>query len=168
MARIRLILSLLITTLVLDQITKEWARNFFATHPPLSFIGGIVNILHSENPGAFLSLGAGMSENLRFYVFTIGVAIFLLGAIVYVLRTKDLDRGSLIAITLMVGGGIGNLIDRAFRGTVTDFIHLGVGPIQTGVFNVADMAITGGTIFLFLTSFRKEGAKNHPGPDLRN
>ena len=159
MPRIRLVLLILISVIVSDQITKVIARDFFKTSPPVSFLGGIVTLLHSENPGAFLSLGAAMGDGLRFWVFTVGVAIFLVGAVVYLLRSQSLDRGSMIALSLMIGGGIGNLIDRVSHGSVTDFMHLGLGPVQTGVFNVADMAISGGTIFLLLSSFRKNDAK---------
>lgn len=155
MSRIPLVLLLLSATIIFDQITKVMARDFFRTSPPVSMVGGIVTLLHSENPGAFLSLGAGMGDGMRFWIFTVGVSLFLLGAVIYLLRTRDLDRGSMIALSLMIGGGIGNLIDRVSHGSVTDFVHLAVGPIQTGVFNVADMAISGGTIFLLLASFRR-------------
>ena len=162
MARSRFVFLLLATTIALDQFTKMLARDYFRSSPPVHFLGDIVTLLHSENPGAFLSLGAGMGESMRFWVFTVGVALFLLGAVVYLLRSKTLDRGSLIALSLMIGGGIGNLVDRALQGSVTDFMHLGLGPFQTGVFNVADMAISGGTLFLLFSSFKKNNTLNQP------
>lgn len=163
MSRNRLVLLLLSSTIVLDQITKVIARDYFRSSPPVSMLGGIVTLLHSENPGAFLSLGAAMGESLRFWIFTVGVALFLIGAVVYLLRTPALDRPSLIALSLMIGGGIGNLIDRMSHGSVTDFMHLALGSLQTGVFNVADMAISGGTLYLLYTSFRKNEPES-PAP----
>ena len=66
-------------------------------------------------------------------------------------RSHGIDA---IAVALIAAGGIGNLIDRVmFHGRVTDFIYLAAGPVHTGVFNVADMAITSGVIWLVISSF---------------
>lgn len=156
MNRLKWALPILIVTVVLDQITKAIARDFFQSSPPIQPLGGVLTLLHSENTGAFLSLGAGMDEGLRFWIFTVAVALFLLGAFYYLLKTPGLDLPSQVSMSLMIGGGIGNLVDRVDHGSVTDFLHLAVGPVQTGVFNVADMAISAGTLYLLFSSFRQK------------
>lgn len=149
-----LILVLLISNIGIDQFTKILARWYLKFQPPSHYFGGILTIVYSENPGAFLSLGAGMTDGLRLWIFTIGVTAFLVAATVFLFRNDKLDKASTIALTLMVGGGIGNLIDRVMQGAVTDFLHLGIGALQTGVFNVADMAIMAGTGIFLYTSIR--------------
>lgn len=82
-------------------------------------------------------------------------------AALFVLFTSRMQPGpDDVAIAFIIGGGAGNLIDRfRFGGRVTDFIYLAAGPIHTGVFNIADMAITGGVIWFALSwLFRKKQA----------
>jgi signal peptidase II len=71
------------------------------------------------------------------------VGLFLLGLVVYLLWDKRLTRLQLVAFALLAGGGISNFGDRLFRtqGRVIDFMNMGIGPVRTGVFNVADVAI---------------------------
>jgi signal peptidase II len=62
-----------------------------------------------------------------------------------------------LAILLFIAGGIGNLIDRMMHnGTVVDFINVGIGPLRTGIFNIADITIMGGAALLLFTTFRKQ------------
>jgi signal peptidase II len=157
--RRRLILAaIIIITIALDQGTKLLARQKLMNAYPVK--RGILTLLHTENPGAFLSLGADLPPNVRHLIFDGLVSIGLLIA-AFVLFTGRMQPGpDDVAIALIIGGGIGNLIDR-FRlgGRVTDFIFLQAGPIHTGVFNVADMAITGGVLWLALSwMFRKKPA----------
>jgi signal peptidase II len=58
------------------------------------------------------------------------------------------------AYSLIVAGGIGNLVDRIQKQTVTDFINMGIGPLRTGIFNVADMAIMAAVFILIYESFK--------------
>ena len=59
-------------------------------------------------------------------------------------------------LALVISGGIGNLIDRVTRGYVIDFIFMGIGPLHTGVFNIADIAITSGLIMMLYEQYRME------------
>lgn len=70
-----------------------------------------------------------------------------------------------LAVLGLLAGGLGNLIDRlAHDGLVIDFINLGVGPLRTGIFNVADVAITGGGLALLALSWRRAGQPTSPVP----
>ncbi|MEA2345547.1 MAG: signal peptidase [Thermoanaerobaculia bacterium] len=157
--RRRLILAaIIIITIALDQGTKLLVRRTLMNAYPVK--RGVLTLLHTENPGAFLSLGAELPPNVRHLIFDGLVSIGLLIA-AFVLFTGRMQPGpDDVAIALIIGGGIGNLIDR-FRlgGRVTDFIYLQAGLLHTGVFNVADMAITGGVLWLALSwMFRKKAA----------
>ena len=159
----RLVLAIIIlVTIAIDQQTKMMARassmNERARH-----YSNALTLLYTENPGAFLSLGEDLPANVRHLIFDGLVSIGLLAA-AFVLFTGRMQPGpDDIAIAFIIGGGVGNLVDR-FRlgGRVTDFIYLQAGPVHTGVFNIADMAITGGVLWLalswLLTSVRKKTA----------
>lgn len=155
MKRVRLML--LVAAIVgLDQWTKSLARTFLAFSPPRRMFGGLLTLLYAENSGAFLSVGSGLAPGVRTALFGVVVAIGLAVATWLLFSGKLHERSEAVAIAMMVGGGVGNVIDRFFRaGRVTDFLYLSAGPLHTGVFNVADMAITGSVIWLFAGTFRK-------------
>ena len=150
--------AIIMVTIAVDQGTKLLARRTLMNSYPVH--RGVLTLLHTENPGAFLSLGAELPPNVRHLIFDGLVSIGLLVA-GFVLFTGRMQPGpDDVAIAFIIGGGIGNLIDR-FRlgGRVTDFIFLQAGPLHTGVFNVADMAITGGVLWLAISwMFRKKAA----------
>ena len=133
-----------------DQVTKGIARASLAGSPGYSFLGDLLRLQYSENHGAFLSLGASLPPAARFWLFTGAIGLVLLGLLVYSLYKPGISRAHGAALALVLGGGIGNLIDRiAFNGGVTDFLNIGIGSLRTGIFNVADIAIMAGVGMLF-------------------
>jgi signal peptidase II len=154
--RSRFILVLLVAAIVAaDQWTKQLAREHLPLHPR-EFAGGLLSLTYAENQGAFLSFGATLPAHVRTAIFSVGVLIAIGVALFFVLtgRVHGIDA---VAVAMIGGGGVGNLIDRLWRGgRVTDFLVMQIGPLRTGVFNVADMAITGGVIWLFVSSFRSK------------
>ena len=116
----------------------------------------------SENRGAFLSLGERLPEAARFAVFVVLVGAGVLAALVWLLRSAP-DRPALasVGLALVVGGGLGNLIDRLVRGRVVDFVQLSAGPLHTGVFNLGDAAIVAGAL-LWVMARRRMEAKEEP------
>jgi signal peptidase II len=144
-----LLLALIFFLLIADQTTKHLARMSLAHVAPRHY--GILTLLYTDNRGAFLSLGANFPESVRTIVFDVVVAIGLAVAAIALFRAK-LQRGDDIALAAIIAGGLGNLIDRLrFAGRVTDFLYLSAGPLHTGVFNIADMAITFGVIWLMVS-----------------
>ena len=158
-SRLGWVLTILLATVGLDQLTKALARSMLSSSTVTSYLGDLVRLEYTENPGAFLSLGAGIGGAARFWVFTVGVAIFMAVALWYLLRKNSMSTSTRIAMTLLIAGGIGNLIDRALKGTVTDFINVGIGWLRTGIFNVADMAIMAGVGILLVQSFSPESKR---------
>jgi len=154
--RIVLLLFVLVTCVGCDQATKLIARQELAAAPMQEYWNGFFRLVYAENPGAFLSLGANMHPELRFWVFTIVVALLLGGLAWFMLRhIQKTPVLFVVAVALVVGGGLGNLIDRIFNdGRVVDFMQIGFSPLRTGIFNVADMAIMAGTGLIFIFSWR--------------
>lgn len=155
--RIALLGFVLISCVGCDQATKLIARQELASTPMREYGNGFfVRLLYAENQGAFLGLGAGLDPALRFWIFTVAVALLLVGLTCYILYyIQKMPPVIVVALALIAGGGIGNLIDRFMHdGRVVDFMQIGFYPLRTGVFNVADMAIMTGTGLILLFSWR--------------
>jgi len=151
-----LIVSIIV---LLDQVSKHIAIILLEGRGVISLFGDCLRFLLAENRGGFLSLGASMSEGMRTTVFLVVTSVFLLLFSLYTLYDKSITQLSLFASAMIIGGGVGNLIDRALRqGAVIDFVNVGVGRLRTGIFNVADMAVLFGCIMLFW-SLRKGAEK---------
>ncbi len=105
-----------------------------------------------ENKGAFLGMGSDMNPTLKLIFLLILPTIVLGYVIYYIVKTKELDRTSLIAFCCIVGGGIANVFDRIVYGQVTDFFFIKITEtIKTGIFNVADLSVTTGMIMLLFS-----------------
>src|SRR6202022_4412379 len=154
------LLGLMLSVLIADQTTKYLARMSLVRVAPRHY--GILTLLYTDNRGAFLSLGENFPEGVRTIVFDVLVAIGLLVAAIALFRGK-LQRGDDIALAAIIGGGVGNLIDRLrFAGRVTDFLYLSAGPLHTGVFNIAHMAITFGILWLLISWCRPSRRADSP------
>jgi signal peptidase II len=118
---------------------------------PLSLLRDCVRLERVRNPGAFLSLGAGLPEHTRAVIFMWGVGVFVVAALVAAFHRRAATRIA-CAAALVAAGGAGNLWDRIVSGGwVMDFMNVGVGPLRTGIFNVADLAIVAGVVLLVLS-----------------
>ncbi len=160
MARTVLLVMLIsLSCIGCDQYTKSLAREDLEPGRPVSYLGGFVRLQYEENVGGMLSVGSEFPESLRFWVFTVTVGLFLFGILSVVCIHPRLAVGDRLAAALIAGGGFGNLIDRLlYDGTVIDFLNIGVGPIRTAVFNIADVAVLTGAALLLLRHLRKVGA----------
>ncbi|MBL4796713.1 MAG: signal peptidase II [Oleispira sp.] len=148
-----LIIFISLTSLIgCDRVTKIQAIENLKNNEPLSYFGGMFKLTYHENIGAMLSLGSGLSDELRYYIFTIAAGVVLLSGLIYI-SIKPLPKLHLFLASLFIGGGFGNLYDRVFNdGAVVDFMLIVLGPVRTGVFNVADVAIMVGGIGLMILS----------------
>ena len=160
--RISVLLVLIVSCVGCDRVTKQRAIEELRGRDPIEMASGFVRLEYAENTGAFLSLGDQLSEDARFWLLGIGTSLVLI-VISWVLMRGGTGRVTFVALSLIVAGGIGNLFDRLSEGYVVDFVSLHLGPLRTGIFNVADVAITFGAILLFLGSFSKdEDSKAQP------
>jgi signal peptidase II len=147
--RLMLILVVMAGCVGCDQATKSLAEIHLSYAETLSFFGDTVRLQLSDNHGAFLSLGATLPEAWRQFLFGVGVPTLLVALFLYALLAKRLSAVGAFALALYIAGGASNLADRVARGGyVLDFINLGVGPLRTGIFNVADVFIMAGAVVL--------------------
>src|SRR5262249_42137649 len=109
---------------VLDQLTKWYVRHSMPLYESIPVIDGFFSITHASNPGGAFSLLAGVSETIRVPFFFIA-ATTAIGVLVYFLRQIPSEqRWLLFAVAGVLGGALGNLIDRIAFGQVTDFLLL--------------------------------------------
>jgi signal peptidase II len=145
------VILVLLGCLGCDQATKRIAVTLLPEHGRVTLLGDSIRLEHVRNPGAFLSLGARLPDRVRVAVFTWGVGILVLAAVIAAFHRRASRRTALSA-ALVAGGGLGNLWDRVTaNGLVTDFLNLGLGGLRTGIFNVADLAIVAGVLLLAVT-----------------
>ena len=154
--RLVAVASILLSTVGCDQATKQLAR-VQLEHRRANL--GFVQLILSENPGGFLSLGGRLPDNVRLGIMVVGVCVGLTALLIYLLRAAHLRGVMFFGLALLLAGGVSNLLDRCFRkGLVTDFIYVQIGPLHTGIFNVADMAIVLGIALVLFSAWR------HPDP----
>jgi signal peptidase II len=152
--RLKFLTVVLIVCVGCDQLTKVVATRTLGREPELvhSFLGDTLRLQYALNPGAFLGLGKNLSPTQRFAILTITNGLAMLVLAFFLLKKWNLPRANYIAGALILGGGIGNLIDRVrLEGLVIDFLNVGIGRVRTGIFNIADMAIMAGCgMFLWI------------------
>ena len=155
--RNRLLVLLIFASVVLDQATKIFVRNYVDRYQSISLIGDYLTLTNVENPGAFLGMGSDLSPTLKLTLLLI-LQVIVLVIVMYKLFTETtLDKWSTIGFASIIGGGIANMLDRFRFGSVTDFLHIDFGGIaQTGIFNVADMFVSTGLIVLVALGFKKK------------
>ena len=148
------VLSVVIISI--DQWSKVYAVNHWKGVPPKSYFFDVFRIQYAENHGAFLGMFGGLAPNVRFWLLTVMTGLMMLGMAIYLLGALTVRQYIFFAFALVVGGGVGNMIDRIRFGFVIDYFNLGLNlgdwigffNIRTGVFNVADMAITAGFLLM--------------------
>jgi signal peptidase II len=142
-----LVLALLLA--VTDQGTKAWVVRNLTLHEVNSVIPGWFDLIHVQNPGVAFSLMAGMDSVWVRPVLMAATALAILALVGFIPYLRERGPG-LWGVGLVLGGAIGNLIDRVRVGYVVDFIDLYLGRFHWPTFNVADIGISVGVLLLVL------------------
>lgn len=151
--KLLLILSVLALCILLDQVTKEVAGLTLSPLVSRVYLNGFLSFVYAENTGILLSIGADLSGTTKFLLFTLLPSLLLFLLLVYILFREELSQLTLICFSMIIGGGVSNIIDRlANDGAVVDFIYLDLWGVSTGIFNLADVAISAGSVALIILS----------------
>lgn len=140
-----LLLGVAGASVAVDQWSKHWAAAHLAFHEPIHLVDGLVTLTYTRNSGIAFGMFAG--KNFPFYIFSIvaALAVFWMWS-----RHPRLPAARQWSLALILGGALGNLVDRVRAGEVTDFILLAWRGHEFPVFNVADMCVTAGVILFAL------------------
>lgn len=146
------IIVLVLLNIGCDQISKNVVRNNVESRDYIELIDDHFILTNVENTGAMLGFGAGFPPIVKIVLLQI-VPIMVLMLLLYrVLTKKTIGTWLVVAFAFVIGGGIGNLIDRVAYGSVTDFFQIRLGIFKTGIFNMADVAVTSGILLIFFLS----------------
>ncbi len=140
-----------IAVLVLDQISKQIIRMTLFVGQSVEVIGNFARLTFVENRG--MAFGIQIGNGLLFTMLSIIASI---GIAVYLFLQRNEHRGIAMSLSMILGGAIGNLIDRIAFGRVVDFMDIGIGNTRWPVFNVADSAVVIGMGFLIFTTYHIE------------
>ncbi len=143
--RISFILSISFFIIILDQLTKYLISGYILPSQSIPLIKNILHITYIQNTGAGFGILKGWNTILIF------VSLIIIGIILFYFDRIIKEKQTHIPITLILGGAIGNLIDRIFLGYVIDFIDFRIWP----AFNIADSCITIGALWLIIYFWRK-------------
>lgn len=155
---------------LLDRATKVWIEAKVSVYDTIVVIPDVFNIVYTRNRGAAFGMLSNAPETIRLTVL-VGFATLILGLIGWMLwqATRPKEIGSWInrlALSLVLGGAVGNLWDRIVRGSVTDFLQVFLSSYEWPSFNVADMGISIGAslmaLDLLFDSRKQNQTKNVP------
>jgi len=142
-------ISLLV--IILDQITKQLALNSLSLHQGVNVMPGFDWYLTFNRGAAFSFLAqAGGWQRWFFTITSIAISAVIL---FWIKRVPAEDKFTSVSLCLILGGAIGNLIDRVYLGYVIDFIQVWLGSYPWPAFNIADASISIGAVALILSSF---------------
>lgn len=148
---------------ILDQLTKAWLTGLLAPGEQREIIGDWLRVVHGQNDGAIFGLFG--DQALLFGLVSIGV----MALIVWFHRNAGRNTLLSIALGLLLGGAIGNMIDRLRLGYVVDWVDMGIGSWRFYTFNVADSAVTLAVLLLLLSAvlpaFAGDGAEESAEAD---
>lgn len=150
-----------LVVIVLDQTSKFIASGMLILHDPVAVLP-FFNLTLMHNTGAAFSFLAGASGWQRWF-FTVLAMIVSVVLVVWLRRLQPQDKWMAAALALVLGGAVGNLIDRVMYGYVVDFIQLYYKDWYYPAFNIADSAITVGAVMLVIDTLRgkeKQGRLN--------
>lgn len=157
--------AIIFGVVIVDRITKIYIERNFSPWDTKPVISGFFNIVHAENPGAafgFLSESHGEWRG----ILLIAVSLAVMAIIGTMLFRPSVKKSAMleIALALVFGGAAGNMWDRAFRGTVTDFLQFFFGTYEFPSFNAADSAITIGACLLVLDLWKNRATQSPTEP----
>ena len=153
-----------LSVLLVDQWTKGIITRAFEVHQSRTVIGGLFDLTYVRNSGAAFGLFASVDSSIKAIMLnSVAVLVFIVVS-AYALRSSHKSVRLQVGFALILGGAIGNLLDRVRFGYVVDFLDFSISGHHWPAFNVADSAICIGVGLLFLDMLRSEEEKPAPTP----
>ncbi|MAG13409.1 MAG: signal peptidase II [Spirochaetales bacterium] len=154
--RVLVLSFIVLASVATDQVTKQLARGSLKEKGTVHVLGNFLVLHYTENYGAFLGLGSDWPILLRRIIFGALSLALVIGILVYAIRNKHSEIADTVGMALIIGGGIGNMIDRIVRGgSVSDFVNIGIGKVRTGIFNFADVFLIAGVVVIAIIQIKK-------------
>jgi signal peptidase II len=159
-------IGVIAVVILLDQLTKHLVTRFLDLHEYRSLVDGVLSLSHVQNHGAAFGILSDAELPYQAAVFSALSLLALCAIAGYALRLPPEPRLPLFALSLVLGGALGNLVDRLRLGYVVDFIHVYWKRYQWPDFNVADSAITVGVALLIVDILRSPQSDDARKPEM--
>ncbi len=144
------VLATTIAVVLADQLSKLLIRQYMELHESINVIGNVFRLTYVENDG--IAFGIGVGDWLPVISGLSAIATLIIAYLLY--QERNNHMAIRISLAILLGGAIGNLIDRIVAGRVIDFFDFGIGQYRFYIFNIADSAVTiGVALFLIYTTF---------------
>ena len=150
----------MLVLLALDQFSKIWVRETIPLYEMTPLVPNFLDLTHVQNRGVSFSFLADLEDPIRIPLL-VGVSLVaVVGMIYYLIRYREtLDLFTRLGLLFIIPGAVGNLIDRAWFGQVTDFIHFRWYDFSFFINNIADCLISIGVVGFFITLIRERKQK---------
>jgi len=137
-------------------VTKWLVARYITLYNSLTVLPGFFNLTHIRNQGAIFGAFSRVNSRAVLILLTCASLVALAMVLYYFFRTPASERGMKLALSLILAGALGNLIDRVFRGYVIDFLDFHIKGRHWPFFNVADSSITIGALLLFVHLWKRK------------
>jgi signal peptidase II len=141
-------IALAVVVVVMDQLTKAWLVSILAPGQSMQVVGDLVRLVHSQNTGGLFGLLRGQSAPFA------ALSLIVMALIVAYHARSGRNAYLTLTLGLLLGGAIGNMLDRVRLGYVVDFVDAGLGSLRWYTFNVADSAISLAILLLVAAALR--------------
>lgn len=149
-----------LVVIVLDQISKFFIIHLLDIHETIPVISGFFNLVHVRNRGmAFGLMNRPDGGNFSFYFLVAATILAVILLVFWFVGLKKNEKKLILGFSLIIGGAVGNLIDRLRLREVIDFLDFFIGPYHWPAFNVADSAITLGTFWIGINIILQRSSK---------
>lgn len=158
------IFCIALLTLVLDLGSKVLVIQHLKDQPPVQVIPGLMRFVYAENPGIAFGMFTEHGEWLNYLT---PLAFVVLMVILFQIFAKgNMDKWMILIFGLIIGGALGNILDRMYHGFVVDFIDVYYGTFNWYIFNIADSALTVGEVLLIVKLFfgKEPTSSQEPSP----
>ncbi len=145
-------LLIILSNISCDQITKKKVRTEIAKNETIKVLDDNFILTNVENTGAAMGLGQNLGPELKIIFLQAFPLLVLLLMFIYIIKEHKTSKLNLVAVSFIIGGGIGNIYDRILLNSVTDFMYLEFGTLHTGIFNMADVSVVIGTVLIVLNT----------------
>tara|TARA_R110002020_G_scaffold21009_1_gene71125 strand:- start:95387 stop:95881 length:495 start_codon:yes stop_codon:yes gene_type:complete len=139
-----------------DQFSKDMVRTHVGHMEYKAVVRPFLILTNVENTGAMYGFGADFSPVVKILLLQVLPMLVLLAILIRIVVNRKLGPWTVFAFACVIGGGLGNLVDRIARGSVTDFFQFRVGPIRSGIFNMADVSVTLGVLFILALTLQQK------------
>jgi len=150
-----LVAAFILANAGLDQVSKKIAEASLAGMGTVQVVGDVFIMTLVKNNGGFLGFGSEWPDLLKLVILQLAPLVILAAMLIILFASSKLILSERLALAAVLGGGASNIMERLVTGEVIDFMNFGIGPLRTGILNVADLSVFFGVTALMVIMMLK-------------